>query len=360
MDDVVAADDVDLVHALQLANGPLRDDDGVLQNLRLRGDAAELAGTQHVAGVGELRRDAQAAGLRADAAVHKDDVAGLRIDLAVGQRELERDGAAGVEQVAVAALPGARDESEILLLADGEVDLERVELRDRGEHRRGPDEVADLHRGLPGDAVDERAHPGEAEVQLCGADLRLRRGDGGLVGGERLRFGVELALGDGVRLGERRVALDVDGGELDLRLGLRELALGLVERGLQRTRIDLEEHLALADLAAFAVVLADEVAGDLGLNLRVDEAIGLGDPLAGDGHVLLGGGDHLNRHRAAGSHHGGGRRGGVAAGQREDAHSRDTESCETRTQRAKTERHTGITSEKVRCRVQLDRQNSSY
>jgi hypothetical protein len=49
------------------------------------------------------------------------------------------------------------------------------------------------------------------------------------------------------------------------------------------------------DLGALGVVLLDEVAGDLRLDLRVDVTVGVRDPLAGERNVLLNGGGYLNR-----------------------------------------------------------------
>ena len=129
----------------------------------------------------------------------------------------------------------------------------------------GVDEVADLRGGLAGNAGDQRPHMGEAEVQLGVFDRSFSGGDrslGRLHRGFGLRLllhiVVELALGDGACLGKRGVALDVDLGEAELRLGLqhltlclRQLAFGLIERGLEGTRIDLEQDLAFGHLGAF-------------------------------------------------------------------------------------------------------------
>ena len=54
-------------------------------------------------------------------------------------------------------------------------------------------------------------------------------------------------------LGERRVALDVALGPSELRLRLGELRARLREHRLERPRVDLEEHLALADRRAFLI-----------------------------------------------------------------------------------------------------------
>jgi hypothetical protein len=67
------------------------------------------------------------------------------------------------------------------------------------------------------------------------------------------------------------------------------LPFGLIESRLQRARIDLKQDLIFVYLAAFRVILADEIAPDLWLNLGIDESIGNRDPVADDGDVPVGG-----------------------------------------------------------------------
>jgi hypothetical protein len=88
--------------------------------------------------------------------------------------------------------------------------------------------------------------------------------------------------------------MQVDFGQLELRLGLPDLALGLghlrlrlfqlplrlIERGLKRTRIDLEQQLALRDLGTFAIFLANKVAAYLRLDLCVYVPIERSNPVA--------------------------------------------------------------------------------
>ena len=73
-----------------------------------------------------------------------------------------------------------------------------------------------------------------ARTEACGAELRLN-----------LR--IELALGDGPCLGQRRVALDIEAGLAELRLSLGQLRLRLIQGRLERPRINLEQHLAFPD-----------------------------------------------------------------------------------------------------------------
>jgi hypothetical protein len=160
----------------------------------------------------------------------------------------------------------------------------------------------------------------------CGGNLCLGGGDAGvgarhgcLIHRLGLLVGVQLALRDGVSFCKRRVARHVDAGEIKLRLrladlasGLGKLTFGLINQCLEGPRVDLEENLAFVDGAAFLVILTDEVAGNLRLDLGVDEAVGGGDPLAGERDVLLAGGGDLDGQWA----HGWLRRGaGLAAAQ---------------------------------------------
>src|SRR5262249_21708872 len=99
-----------------------------------------------------------------------------------------------------------------------------------------------------------------------------------------------------VNLGELKCSLRLAYGSL----GLAELAFGLCECGLEGARVDLEEDLTLLDDGTLAVVLLDEVAGDLRLNVCVDEAVDSAHPLIGDGDAGLLDGDDVNRHRPHG------------------------------------------------------------
>ncbi len=118
----------------------------------------------------------------------------------------------------------------------------------------GMDDVADIDLAEADDAVDRR-HDGRI------IELRLRRLDGGLIGIDgRLRLvdlgllGVEVLEGLEVllhqRLETRQVLLGVD----QLRLVLALFRHRLIERRLQRRRIDLGEDVAFVDLLALAEV----------------------------------------------------------------------------------------------------------
>jgi hypothetical protein len=128
---VVAADGDDLVHTLKFGDCSLGNDDGVMQDRGVGGDAAELAGAQQIAGVGEAGGDTDGTGLGADGAVYEDDVPGLWVDLAVGEGQLKGKGVSAGQQVLLAALFGAGREGQVFLLTYGEEDLDGVDLRRR-------------------------------------------------------------------------------------------------------------------------------------------------------------------------------------------------------------------------------------
>src|SRR5262249_26595286 len=73
-------------------------------------------------------------------------------------------------------------------------------------------------------------------------------------------------------------------------LRLREVALRLVEVRLILARVELVEELTGLHGRPVAVGLGEEVALDLGADLRVDVAVGGPDPFRADGNVSL---DHL-------------------------------------------------------------------
>ena len=131
------------------------------------------------------------------------------------------------------------------------------------------DQRADLKLRLPGDAVDGGYEAGELEVDPGGFDRGLGGLDlslGGLhrgLGGQVVLHGVvQILLARGLFFGEGCVRLYVElssalnrFGVGELRFGLRQLPLGLVESRLKRPRIDLEEELALLDESPFLIAL---------------------------------------------------------------------------------------------------------
>ena len=149
-----------------------------------------------------------------------------------------------------------------LVFRRGEDHGDRLDLRDRHDAglRGGIDDVADIDLAQAGDARDRRLDRGVI-------DLGLGVGDRGVVGRDlrgQLRHGGALGVGllAGCEFAELGEALQIEIGVGEAGLVLRLLGLGLIERGLDRGGVDLDQHVALLDLLAF-------LEGDL-VDLAVD------------------------------------------------------------------------------------------
>ena len=216
-------------------------------------------------------------------------------------------------------------EPEVVHLAHGRGDLDRINGGHRGEQRRlaPADEVALVHVEPPDDAAHRRADGRVGEVQLGlghgGAtrldgglglldadplvqlgvlERRLRRGhagDGHLLRRERV---VQVHLWHRLRLGERLEPCDVELGlrerglallelrpralHLDLLLGPRQLGLrlgelraGALEGRLVLGPLDLEQDLAFLDVRAFLEPDMLEHTLDAGAKLHGLDGVGL-------------------------------------------------------------------------------------
>src|SRR5205085_3279402 len=104
------------------------------------------------------------------------------------------------------------------------------------------------------------------ELRLDLISLRLRE--------LRLRL-QELTVGlRHLRLGLRNLRVRL----LELSLKLRDLAVGLIQRGLKAAGIDLKQQLPFLDERTFFVILSQEIASDLRLDVDVDQAVGRAAP----------------------------------------------------------------------------------
>jgi len=114
---------------------------------------------------------------------------------------------------------------------------------------------------------------------------------------------VELTARDGSRLRQRPVTLDVAGGPAELRLRLGVLPPPPWSSTAWNGRGSISKSRSpLLDQRALDVVLPDQVARDLGLDLGIDEAVEGGDPFGPDRDVLLDDVDHRDAGaRAAGA-----------------------------------------------------------
>ena len=329
---------VSLVHhqngllALGLLDGALRDEDGVLALLDHGAHSPELPRPQELLGIGEQRLEDDRAGLGVDGPVERGHPTLVRVERAVGQDQLELHWLAGGR-----AARGAPGEPEVVHLAHGRGDLDRIDGGHGGEQRRltPADEVALVHVEPPDDAAHRRADGRVGEVQLGLGDGGARRLDGGLglldadplvelgvlEGGLRRghagdghllrREGVvQVHLRHGLGLGERLEPGDVELGlrerglallelglrpcDLDLLLRLGELGLRLAElraRALEGRLVlgplDLEEDLALLDVGAFLEPDVLEHALDARAKLHRLDRVGLRHELRHDRDRLL-------------------------------------------------------------------------
>src|SRR5262245_18898400 len=285
----------DLVTALQLGDRALRNQQGAGCRPCGETDASVSAGPKKIVGIGKDAGDADRPGRRVDFANGEGDLSGVFVDAPIPEHQLKRD----PFPLFLDPPLGRKAPVELHedLLAHGEVSLDGIDLRNRREDGAGSDEVSDLHARDTGDSTDQRSHFRELQVEFGLLDVRLCRQDRGLGTELRLEFRIELALGDGARLGQRPVALDIEIGLAKLRLRLGQLGFCLIEGRPQGPRIDLEQHVAFADGRAFPVVLLDDVAGDSRLDFRVDVSVQRGHPLGVDGRVTLNDGGDLYSQR---------------------------------------------------------------
>jgi len=145
--------------------------------------------------------------------------------------------------------------------------VDRVLRHDGGEQRRiaggaAGDEIARRDSAVTDAAVDRRAQFGELHVELRLANGGVGRGKGGLRVAEGLRALLEHLLGDGLFRDELLRALEISFGVRDVRFGLRQVGLRLVERNLERPLVDGEQEIALLHQLPVLEVDLVEIAGD--------------------------------------------------------------------------------------------------
>src|SRR5437879_6172916 len=270
---VAVADDRDLVRPLHLLDRALRDDDRVL--LRLEGGAylRELPGTDEISRVREEAHDEERSRLHVDLPIRDRSLPALGVDVAVGEDELEPVIVVARRAVELDAIGVA----QVLLLADRGRHLDRIDLRDRGEHAVLTDEIAHLRDTDACDAGDRRLDLGPVEIELRLLDAGARRVDRRLRGAIRLHGVVELLLADRAFLGERRIARDVLLRLRELRFGAPEVAFGGIQRGAVRPGVDREEQRAGLDQRSLGVALRLEIALHARPDLCVDRAVGRAD-----------------------------------------------------------------------------------
>ena len=313
LDGVVRSDDGDAVDPLHLLHRALRHQNRALLELGGRPDPPELTGPDHPVGVREGGFEQDRARRRFHGPVDEHEQAGVGQLAAVGEDEPDRHlrnlGAARLEHLL------APEEREVLLLRQGEADVNRVDARDARQQRAAAlaHQRPRIDLGLADEAVRRRRDHGVAELDLGRFDGRLRGVDAGhgraLVG----HRGLVLLARDRVLRHQRLEPHDVLAGAGELRFGFGELAAGLGELRLERGAIEGVEALPARDHRTLLELDGLQVAGDAGADLDLGVAARFADRLEIDRNVLLEDGRDLHRGRR------GGRRGfGRAAHQHDD------------------------------------------
>ena len=205
---------------LKFSDCGLRDQDCVVADFGRRlslGQTARAART--LPGLGNEAAIADRAGLRVQLAIDECDATLVGIFFTIANVRRERNLRSALKQIA-AARTRPLHESEIFAVADGEIDLDGIQLRNRRKHGLRADKVSNLRGGLSRDAGDQRADLRKAEIQF-GRVYRCLRGLYGRFGlGFLLNLVIQLALRNGMRSGQRSVAIHIDFGEAKLGLGL--------------------------------------------------------------------------------------------------------------------------------------------
>src|SRR5579859_2892215 len=96
---------------------------------------------------------------------------------------------------------------------------------------------------------------------------------------------------------QRRIPLHIDRSQFHLRLSLRQTTCRLVRHRLQRSWINLKQHLVFLDHAALFVVLPDQISRCLRLYLSVHVTVRRRHPLAGHHYVFTRRRHHWHRDR---------------------------------------------------------------
>jgi hypothetical protein len=175
-----------------------------------------------------------------------------------------------------------------------------------GEHQRrqralvvGVDDVAGVDQPHAHAPIARRGDGGVLKLGLRGLDHRLVGCDRGL---ELIDLGLllidDLLRGD-VRKHQCLRAREVLLGRGQLRLVLRLLGLGLIERGLEQARIDLGQHVALFHMLAFREQHLLQLAVDLRMDRDGERRLHRAEPGQVDRHVLPADDRHAHRHPRA-------------------------------------------------------------
>ena len=272
--DIVLVDDQHVFARLLGTDRGLGNQQRIVGRRARHADTPEHAGREHAVGVGEHAATADRARRAIDDVVDEVHLALVHEIGLVDQLHRDDDAALATGDF----LSGLRQPlvADIRRFVEGELEPDRIDRHDGGEQRgiaagAAGHEIARRDAPVADAAGDRRAQFGEFEVERGLANRRLLRGDRGF--GDALGLGalVEGLLGDGLVAHELRGAREIGLGKGEVGPRLRQVGLGLVERGLERALVDREQEVALLDDLAVGEMDAVEIAGHARAHLdRVD------------------------------------------------------------------------------------------
>ena len=252
----VVVDDVDEVAARAAPQRRDRHDDRAVDRAQQQARVDELVREQRRRGVGEARLGLDGAGLHVDLVVERHEDAVVEL---LRARAVERgDGELGAGGDARLHLGNA-------VLRHRERDVDRRQLGDHGDAVgiAGADVVAGVDGAQADAAGDRRDDAAVAEVQARRVLVGAVDDQRALELLDQRRLGVDVLARDRVLAEQRLVALQLDPRAVELRLVALARADRLLQRDLERARIDRDEQLALLDDLPFAEQHLGDHARDL-------------------------------------------------------------------------------------------------
>ena len=144
-----------------------------------------------------------------------------------------------------------------------EIGIHGIQLLDHGQ-RRGfilTDQRTFSDQGAANAATDGGGDAGIAQIQACRIDIGLRHAACGLGHLQCGLGGIVFLAADSFDLNQFAVALQPCSGIEKIRLGARQCAFGVGQRGTQRGGVDLKQLLPGLDLAAFFKMALQQNAG---------------------------------------------------------------------------------------------------
>ncbi len=252
----VLVDEEDVVAGRAAQHRGRRHQHRLMQRIDEQADIDEFIGKQDFVVVGESRPQGDGAGARGHLIVEGIERA--------GRKRLAAVAVVGSHRQLHARCPEPLDHFLEIVLGDRELDRRRLDGRDDGyaRGRRAGDVVADVDQTQADPSGDRRGDAGIAEVEPGGVDRRLVELHRPLVLLDDVGLVFGLLARDGIQRDELLEAHEVHLRLVEQALIALQRADGLVERRLERARIDLRQQLAFLHVLAFLKGHVDEIAAD--------------------------------------------------------------------------------------------------